>query len=591
MRSLTVAALGLSACAHFPPGTPAGKDAGANAIATELAQRRGEKVRPIAVQQLDEPTFHALVEAQLVPDALGAEATQAGWRAFGFSPPDMDLRALSKESSTEQLHGRYDDKKHVLTIAKPKQDQDALELRQLLLHEVEHALQDQRHGAQRIGELEEDQLRAVRAVYESDAMLALLLGKDRATTDAKPEARDELASLHSALPRLENSIVEYLSYGPLSRLHATPEPLRRLLLFPYVGALPLLIGAQQQGGYALRESVFRSLPDSTEQLLHLDKYRSGELPVHVPPPVAPAGTRPLAGGVLGEAGIRALFGGCISPAAAAQVASGWGGDAYTVLSSATPTPGLLWSTVWDDEQHAIAFEAALHELQGCWQNDDPELAQGLRIERRGARVIVTRGQGTTSNALLAQRLGPRRSHPRALAAFAEDPVVLTPVHRLARIETDGGVSHYIDDELGLEAELPEGAKATAEQPGLRIALQTDGAMALVSLAARTFSGQSAEDFFQATYGSVGTALSRGEALIPMEQASRVVDVGWASGLARSWRVSDTGRFLRAVLVPVCSGKASLGFAFAGSKEGVEALEGWLKHFALRTGTAPACTRL
>ena len=56
-------------------------------------------------------------------------------------------------------------------------------------------------------------------------------------------------------------------------------------------------------------------------------------------------------------------------------------------------------------------------------------------------------------------------------------------------------------------------------------------------------------------------------------------------------MSDTGRFLRAVLVPVCSGKASLGFAFAGSQEGVEALEGWLKHFALRTGTAPACTRL
>ncbi|MEO6953828.1 MAG: hypothetical protein ABI321_18645 [Polyangia bacterium] len=586
-RYLFIPALALAGCAHFPPGTPQGKDAGANAVLGELAKLRGEQAKPVAVQQLDDPTFHALVEAQLAPDAVAAEQTQAGWRAFGFSPPDMDLRALSRESSTEQLYGRYDYKKHVLVIPKPKQDGDALELRQLLLHEVEHALQDQRHGAPHLRGLDEDRQRAVRAVYESDAMLALLLGHDKPDSASKPN--EALDSLRKALPRAQKSIFDYLSFGPHSRLHAAPEPLRRLILFPYMGALPLLVDVQLQGGYALRESVFRSPPDSTEQLLHLEKYRSGEQPIEVSAPIAPPGTRRLAGGVLGELGIRALFGGCLSSDAAAQVASGWGGDAYIALSSSTPTPGLLWSTVWDDEKHAVAFASAMHELQTCWQTDDPDLAQGLTIERRGASVAVARG--AEGKALFALVHGRGRAHPRALAAFPPDALVPTPVHHLARIETDGDVSLYIDDELGLEAQLPEGAKATAEQPGLRLALQSDGAMGLVSLAGRGYSGESAEDFFQATYGSVGTALARGEALIPMEQASRVVDVGWSKGLSRSWRVSDTGRFLRAVILPVCGGKASLGFAFAGSQAGVDELEAWLKAFALRTGIAPACTRL
>lgn len=588
-------ALALAGCAHFPPGTRTGQDAGANAIAGELSSKRGHIARPIAVQQLDDPTFHALVEAQLAPDAVAAEATQAGWRAFGFSPPDMDLRALAKEPSTEQLNGRYDYGKHVLVLPKPKQDGEPLELRQLLLHEVEHALQDQRHGAPRLRGLDEDRQRAVRAVYESDAMLALLLGHDKPDSESKPKPQPQpkedeaLASLHKALPRAEKSIFDYLSYGPYSRLHAAPEPLRRLVLFAYTGALPLLVNTQLQGGYALRESVFRDLPASTEQLLHLEKYRSGELPVEVSAPAAPQGTRRLATGVLGELGIRALFGGCLSSEAAASVASGWGGDAYTALSSATPTPGLLWSTVWDDEKHAAAFESAMHELQGCWQTDDPDLAQGLTVERRGARVAVARGGRV--EALFPLVHARRRAHARSLAAFPDDEVVPTPIHHLARIETDRDVSLYIDDELGLEAQLPDGAKATAEQPGLRLALQMDGAMGLVSLAARGYSGEAAEDFFQTTYGSVGTALARGEALIPMEQASRIVDTGWAKGVSRSWRVSDTGRFLRAVLLPVCGGRASLGFAFAGAQEGVDALEAWLKAFALRTGIAPACTRL
>ena len=74
----------------------------------------------------------------------------------------------------------------------------------------------------------------------------------------------------------------------------TPAILRDTLTFPYTSGLTYVQAAQAAGGWPAVDAFFKTMPESTEQILHPDKYTAHEAPVKVDAagrPGDPAGCR------------------------------------------------------------------------------------------------------------------------------------------------------------------------------------------------------------------------------------------------------------------------------------------------------------
>jgi hypothetical protein len=126
--------------------------------------------------------------------------------------------------------------------------------------------------------------------------------------------------------------------------------------------------------------VLDSMPRSTEQILHPDRYADHDEPTDL----AFEGSRP--GEVhwedgLGEFETRLLFQQHLdNEAEAITLASGWDGDRYQVLGP--QADALVWYSVWDDAAAANRFAAG---LQRAWAKRRPD-GRTARPERsEGAR--------------------------------------------------------------------------------------------------------------------------------------------------------------------------------------------------------------
>jgi hypothetical protein len=129
-------------------------------------------------------------------------------------------------------------------------------------------------------------------------------------------------------------------------------------------------------------------------VLHPEKYAAGEAPREVDPGPAPAGARPIADGVLGEAFIRTLLG-----ASAETAAAGWGGDRYRTWDVDGRTL-LAWRSVWDSESDAREFREALAAslaARGRAARD----RQGFRIVERAPWTIAWRAEKDGAVTLLS----------------------------------------------------------------------------------------------------------------------------------------------------------------------------------------------
>ena len=103
--------------------------------------------------------------------------------------------------------------------------------------------------------------------------------------------------------------------------------------------------------------AWRRPPDSTEQVLHPEKFFSREAPRVVAPGRRPRGGWLVSQGVFGELLLRSL------PRRRGASSRSGGGAAGAAMPGASGTstaaPALLWASVWDDRAEAEEFEAAL----------------------------------------------------------------------------------------------------------------------------------------------------------------------------------------------------------------------------------------
>jgi hypothetical protein len=292
------------------------------------AMRSKEQVRGYLVRKLDE---------ELPPERL--RGLETAYRMFDLLPDTLKLRALLLDLYTEQVAGFYDpDSATLFGVA----GSDPERLRLVLAHEMIHALQGQHMRLDSIldDRRNNDRLTAAQAILEGQATLSsievLAPGQDIVNNPQFWELyREQVRENQSSMPVFRQA----------------PLILRETLLFPYLQGAEFM---HWWAGSPFRDTLpyGRRMPQSTEQIIHPERYVRGDLPLTL---AFPKGEQTLYEDVLGENEIRVVLAHLAgSDEVQTVVPIGWGGDRFRVYHS-DAGPALVWFVVWDDAASAGRF--------------------------------------------------------------------------------------------------------------------------------------------------------------------------------------------------------------------------------------------
>lgn len=326
--------------------------------------------------------------------------------AFGLVDPDFDFHTFYVDLLSEQVAGFYDNETKEMVVVQT----DAFRGPERLTyaHEYTHALQDQNYdfenGLQYNDETcEEDSERcaAIQALIEGDASLTEFHWFfEHSTTKDQREIQEFYSNYESPI------------------FDAAPPFLQDDFIFPYDQGFEFVSYLFEEGGFPAVDAAYQTLPLSTEQILHPDRYPN-DLPIPVTlPDLLPAlgqGWTLLDEDVMGEWYTYLILARGIDPAfqlddqTAAEAAAGWGGDAYAVyLAPSGDATALVLLTVWDTPADAEEFAEAFAEYATA--RFDESTGDGVWQGAEGAAWLTQTGDQTiwvlapdlpTAQALLA----------------------------------------------------------------------------------------------------------------------------------------------------------------------------------------------
>jgi hypothetical protein len=141
---------------------------------------------------------------------------------------------------------------------------------------------------------------------------------------------------------------------------------------------------------AALDKTYARPPESTEQIIHPEKYINQEKPIlFIPRKTADFlgenGFKQIYSTVFGELGVALLLETHFPQENLASVSEGWGGDSLTVFQKEGSPPLVLWLTDWDTEEDAIEFQAQTFRLINRLMPADSELV--APAVRKGSMVV------------------------------------------------------------------------------------------------------------------------------------------------------------------------------------------------------------
>ena len=303
----------------------------------ELEQYLGEK---LAQEYSEEEEFQELVTLAYL----------------GLIPPTFALRDFYQALYAEQILGFYDLESEEMVLIQGAEF-GALG-RMTYAHETVHALKDQAVDID--GELgfsdenceqNPDRCTALQALIEGDASLVSGLWMLANTT---PDEQAEIAAAAGQTkPVLANA----------------PAVFQEDLSFPYTVGTPFVQYLFNQGGWEAVDAAYLDPPQSSEQIMHPDRYPA-DLPMEVSLPdllrVLGEGWELIAQKTLGEWSTLLLLTSGVDQQARLDVntalpaVTGWGGDLYSVYYNASSGQAVLvLKTRWDATEEAAEFYAQL----------------------------------------------------------------------------------------------------------------------------------------------------------------------------------------------------------------------------------------
>lgn len=312
------------------------------------------------------------------------------YMAFDFVPEGTDLLALLLDFLDDQIGGFYDPETNelntVLLTGERPGDELPLTEQITFVHECTHALQDQHFDLISLIETHEvsplgfntDQGQAIIALYEGDATLVM--------TDYLVRIAQE-----DPLGALAEILLQGAASGTLVIPPHIPDIIENELLSPYLDGSNFVTALRARGGWAMVNRAYTEPPQSSEHILHPDRYLANDLPVDVALVSGEDedGSTPLGEGwtllfdrTMGEWYLRQYIRTQLDVPTTRQAAAGWGGDRYHLFYNAEADQrAFALRFVWDSPSDVTEFtdaytafgdarfEASADE-SGCWVGDE-----------------------------------------------------------------------------------------------------------------------------------------------------------------------------------------------------------------------------
>jgi hypothetical protein len=372
-----------------------------NTIEAEVEQLRGlDETAPITRSVMTHQELETYTERQFKED-YPPEEVQADVQvlaAFDFVPQDFDLRGTLVNLYSSQVVGFYDDDaKTLYIITDAATDGFDLLSRLTFAHEYTHGLQDEHFGLKAFmddAQVNDDESLARLSLIEGDASLAMA------------------DYLYAHLSELTAQDMQSLQSGgedeaSQAALDAAPAIIRETFTFPYIYGLDFVTTLQQQGWDAV-DAAYADPPQSTEQILHPEKYLARDEPtvVAVPPltDTLGSGWHLVEAETLGEFQTGLYLAQQVDQATADQASAGWDGDQYAVYANGSDGV-LVFATAWDSAQDRQEFvEAYIQYAVDKYGQPPSEQGQSEILWEGAAQVAHLSWKDTTALLILGPDL-------------------------------------------------------------------------------------------------------------------------------------------------------------------------------------------
>ncbi len=384
--------------------------AAADEIARQVAGLRGLALKaPLQRGVLTRDEIGAKLKDRIgkeyTPEEVRTEARVL--KRLGLLAPDVDYERLLLDILMEKVAGFYDPFAAKLYIA----DWLPLEMqRPALAHEIEHALQDQHFDLKKFAtpiKDDGDRQLAHSALVEGDAT-AVMLEFQAQSMGLPPDQLGEL------IAQMGKQLLSG-SFGNTPQFDKAPPFVRETLMFPYLTGLLFVESVRRTQPWAKVDDIFKSPPESTEQVMHPEKYAAHEHPTKITPTaIAALGPRKeLRRDVFGELVMKILFATAPPPPATAvskkggsgatldvdvealaeKAAAGWGGDreiAYADPADPNGPVTIVDLSTWDTEGDAKEAELVAQRLMQKLGDADT-LHDDWLVSRDGDKLLLVFG--------------------------------------------------------------------------------------------------------------------------------------------------------------------------------------------------------
>ncbi|WP_336358476.1 Hvo_1808 family surface protein [Haloarcula sp. CGMCC 1.6347] len=321
------------------------------------------------------------------------------WEALLLIGEDSGSSDEIDDTLSTTVQGYYSPSEDEIVIVSPTETPQVD--RRTLSHELVHALQDQHFGLNGSAKTQDTQL-SRQGVTEGEANYVRILYERRCGDGWGCIALPDRASDDGGSSDGDDASQEP-SYN---------EGLFTVLYQPYVTGPRFVDQVRSDGSWDAVDALHDDFPDSTEQVLHPEKYPD-EKPVNVS--VADRSNEEWSrfdhdpvGDTVGETSIYAMMyhngqteGDRYSYES--EISAGWGGDLVVPYRNGSGGYGYVWETRWDTEEDASefaqAYRAALTEEHDASQPRsnvyvvpaDDQFNDAFRVVRSGKTVRIVNG--------------------------------------------------------------------------------------------------------------------------------------------------------------------------------------------------------
>ena len=340
---LPTVAVPLIMATRVPKGLPSDRTLRAIGLSASVVRQLSAK-RPMERELIAGKDLTARDLADLEEDRDKISKRQRLYNALGILDPETDLYQVYLNLYSERSLGMYDAEEERFYLVKEIPDFGPAK-RRLYVHYLVRHLQQQHfdvHLSREALEGNSDALRSFGALVAGDAVLAELI-----------YVNEHMSEQEQAVSR------EPPSRELVEAYRAAPHIVQRLYNYPFSEGTFFVYSLFQTNGWDGVNKAYADQPQSTEHILHPERYLSKEPPVKVEVPDIAAslgeGWSQVDRDTLGEFMLLAYMETDFSPDEAAVASNGWGGDTFTLLKGPEDQNLLVLSIVWDTDEDAREF--------------------------------------------------------------------------------------------------------------------------------------------------------------------------------------------------------------------------------------------